>query len=220
MKIENKEIKGIIFDIDGTLIDSCGIWGEVDIRFFSKRNMEMPKDYQEAIGHIGLDKAAEYTISRFNLNEKKADIIKEWKEGVLELYANEVILKPHVKEFLMLLKEHNISFCAATANDEDCYKKCLVRNGVFDLFDFILEVNHFKDGKDKPTIYIEAAKRLGVNISECVVFEDLLMALNTAKNAGFVTCAVFDSTCKEEQGKKEVGDFYIKDYQEIIDKVN
>ena len=91
---------------------------------------------------------------------------------------------------------------------------------VFDLFDFILEVNHFKDGKDKPTIYIEAAKRLGVNISECVVFEDLLMALNTAKNAGFVTCAVFDSTCKEEQGKKEVGDFYIKDYQEIIDKVN
>ena len=170
MKIESREIKGIIFDIDGTLIDSCGIWGEVDIRFFSKRNMEMPKDYQEAIGHIGLDKAADYTIKRFNLNEKKEDIIKEWKDGVLELYANEVVLKPHVKEFLLLLKEHNIPFCAATANDEDCYKKCLERNGIFDLFDFILEVNHFKDGKDKPTIYIEAAKKLGVEIDKCVVF--------------------------------------------------
>lgn len=220
MKIESREIKGIIFDIDGTLIDSCGIWGEVDIRFFSKRNMEMPKDYQEAIGHIGLDKAADYTINRFNLNEKKEDIIKEWKDGVLELYTNEVILKPHVKDFLLLLKEQNIPFCAATANDEDCYKKCLERNGIFDLFDFILEVNHFKDGKDKPTIYIEAAKKLGVNISECVVFEDLLMALNTACKAGFVTCAVYDVTCKEESGKKEVADFYIKDYQEIIDKIN
>lgn len=220
MKIENKEIKGIIFDIDGTLIDSCGIWGDIDIRFFSKRNMEMPKDYQEAIGHIGLDKAADYTIERFNLNEKKEDIIKEWKDGVLELYANEVVLKPHVKEFLMLLKEHNIPFCAATANDEDCYKKCLERNGIFDLFDFILEVNHFKDGKDKPTIYIESAKRLGVEIEQCVVFEDLLMALNTAHKAGFVTCAVYDFSCKEENGKKEVADFYIKDYQEIIDKIN
>ena len=220
MKIDNLEIKGIIFDIDGTLIDSCGIWGEVDIRFFSKRNMEMPKDYQEAIGHIGLDKAAEYTIKRFNLNEKKEDIIKEWKNGVLELYANEVVLKPHVKEFLMLLKEHNIPFCAATANDEDCYKKCLERNGIYDLFDFILEVNHFKDGKDKPTIYLEAAKKLGVDISNCMVFEDLLMALNTASKAGFITCAVYEQTCKEEKEKLEIANFYIKDYQELIDKIN
>ena len=220
MKIENKEIKGIIFDIDGTLIDSCSIWGEVDIRFFSKRNMEMQKDYQESIGHIGLDKAAEYTIKRFNLNEKKEDIIKEWKNGVLELYANEVVLKPHVKEFLMLLKEHNIPFCAATANDEDCYKKCLERNGIYDLFDFILEVNHFKDGKDKPTIYIEAAKKLGVDISNCMVFEDLLMALNTASKAGFITCAVYEQTCKEEKEKLEIANFYIKDYQELIDKIN
>lgn len=220
MKIENKEIKGIIFDIDGTLIDSCGIWGEVDIRFFSKRNMEMPKDYQEAIGHIGLDKAADYTIERFNLNEKKEDIIKEWKDGVLELYANEVVLKPHVKEFLMLLKEHNIPFCAATANDEDCYKKCLERNGIYDLFDFILEVNHFKDGKDKPTIYLEAAKKLGVEIDKCVVFEDLLMALNTAKNAGFITCAIYEATSKEEANKQELANFYIKDYQDLIDKIN
>ena len=220
MKIENKEIKGIIFDIDGTLIDSCSIWGEVDIRFFSKRNMEMPKDYQEAIGHIGLDKAAEYTIKRFNLNEKKEDIIKEWKNGVLELYANEVVLKPHVKEFLMLLKEHNIPFCAATANDEDCYKKCLERNGIYDLFDFILEVNHFKDGKDKPTIYIEAAKKLGVDISNCMVFEDLLMALNTASKAGFITCAVYEHSCNEEKEKLEIANFYIKDYQELIDKIN
>ena len=220
MKIENKEIKGIIFDIDGTLIDSCSIWGEVDIRFFSKRNMEMPKDYQEAIGHIGLDKAAEYTIKRFNLYEKKEVIIKEWKNGVLELYANEVVINPHVKEFLMLLKEHNIPFCAATANDEDCYKKCLERNGIYDLFDFILEVNHFKDGKDKPTIYIEAAKKLGVDISNCMVFEDLLMALNTASNAGFITCAVYEQTCKEEKEKLEIANFYIKDYQELIDKIN
>lgn len=220
MKIDNLEIKGIIFDLDGTLIDSCSIWGEVDIRFFSKRNIEMPKDYSEAIGHIGLDKAAEYTIKRFNLNEKKEDIIKEWKMGVLELYANEVVLKPHVKEFLDVLKQNNIPFCAATANDEDCYKKCLERNGIYHYFDFILEVNQFKDGKDKPTIFLEAAKKLNVDIKHCMVCEDLLMALNTAKKAGFITCAIYEKTNKEEKEKEQLATFYIKDFIEIVNKIN
>lgn len=220
MKIGNKIIEGIIFDIDGTLLDSCLIWTEVDKRFFERRGIDMPSDYGEAIGHLGLDKAAIYTINRFNLNENKEDIIKEWKQGVVELYQNEVILKPHVKEFLLLLKANNIPFCAATANDADCYKSALVRNGIYDLFDFILEVNHIKDGKDKPTIFYEAAKKLNVEVSKCAVFEDLYMAINTVTQAGFVSVAVNDKTNKDEVLKKQTADFYIKDYKEIIDKIN
>lgn len=220
MKIADKEIKGIIFDLDGTLIDSCTAWHDVDIMFFKKRNMVLPDDYADAIGHIGLDKAATYTINRFNLNEKKEDIIKEWKEDVLSLYAHEIPLKPHVKEFLELLKEKGIPFCAATANDADCYSQCLINNGIYHLFDFILEVNDYKDGKDKPTIYLAAQKKLGVNVNECCVFEDLLMALNTAKNAGFITAGVYDKTNKEEDKKKEISDFYIKDFNEIIKLIN
>lgn len=220
MKIGNKIIEGIIFDIDGTLLDSCSIWTEVDKRFFGRRGIDMPSDYGEAIGHLGLDKAAIYTINRFNLNENKEDIIKEWKQGVVELYQNEVILKPHVKEFLLLLKANNIPFCAATANDADCYKSALVRNGIYDLFDFILEVNHIKDGKDKPTIFYEAAKKLNVEVSKCAVFEDLYLAINTVRQAGFVSVAVNDKTNKDEVLKKQTADFYIKDYKEIIDKIN
>ena len=90
-----EKIKGIIFDLDGTILDSCSIWGDVDKEFFNKRGLEVPDDYGEAIGHIGLDKAADYTIERFNLKEKKEDIIKEWKSGVLDHYAHNVKLKPH-----------------------------------------------------------------------------------------------------------------------------
>ena len=86
MKINGKEIKGIIFDLDGTLIDSCSIWHEVDHDFFAKRNMELPSGYAEAIGHMGLDKAAIYTINEYHLNEKKEDIINEWKNAVLDKY--------------------------------------------------------------------------------------------------------------------------------------
>ena len=210
-----ENIKGIIFDLDGTILDSCSIWGDVDEEFFKKRGLEVPADYGEAIGHIGLDKAADYTISRFNLNEKKEDIIKEWKSGVLEHYAHSVKLKPHAYEFIKSLKGRGIKCCAATANDEDCYKSALINNGILDDFDFILEVGSFKSGKDKPDVYLEGAKRLGVKVSECAVFEDLLTPIKTAKKAGFLTVAVYEATSKDEEEKKKIADIYIKDYNEL-----
>ena len=212
-KLDN--IKGIIFDLDGTLLDSCSIWGDVDKDFFLKRGIDLPSDYGEAIGHIGLDKAADYTISRFHLNEKKEDIIKEWKSGVLEHYAKYVKLKPHAYEFVKECKEKGIRICAATANDEDCYKSALVNNGIYDDFLFILEVGDFKSGKDKPDVYFECLKRLGVKVSECAIFEDLLTPIKTAKVAGFLTIAVYEETSRDEEEKKKYADIYIKDYKEL-----
>ncbi len=219
MKIKGKEFKGVIFDLDGTLLDSHSIWIDVDKAFFSKRNIEMPKDYSDSIGHIGLDKAADYTIKRFNLDEKKEDILKEWKDGVLYQYAHNVKLKAHAKELLEFLKANNIPFCAATANDEDCYKTCLINNGIYDLFSFILEVNNFSHGKDNPEIYNEASKKLGVNPNECIVFEDLALAISTAKKANFITVGVYEASSKEEEIKENESYLYIKDFLEVINEI-
>ena len=66
MKIINKEIKGVIFDLDGTLLDSTFVWNEVDMKFFNRRNMEIPPTYVEDIAHIGLKEAAIYTKNKYN----------------------------------------------------------------------------------------------------------------------------------------------------------
>ncbi|MBO4667128.1 MAG: HAD family phosphatase [Bacilli bacterium] len=210
-----ENIKGIIFDLDGTVLDSCSIWADVDKDFFEKRGLELPSDYGDAIGHIGLDKAADYTIERFNLKEKKEDIIKEWKSGVLEHYKNVVKLKPHAYEFIKSLKKRGIKFCAATANDEDCYKSALINNGIYDDFLFILEVGSIKKGKDSPDVYLECAKRMEVEVDSCAVFEDLLTPIKTAKKAGFLTVAVYEKSCKDEEEKKKEADIYIKDFNEL-----
>lgn len=219
MIIKDKKFNGVIFDIDGTLLESTSIWHDVDVEFFKKRGMELPDDYAQAIGHIGLDKAAIYTIERFHLNEKKEDIIKEWKDGVLDHYRYKVKAKPHVKEFLMFLKENNIPFCAATANDEDCYRSSLENNGIYHLFDFILEVNNFPYGKDRPDIYIHACKQLNVNPANTLVFEDLLMPIRTINKAGFISVGVYDENTIEIDEVKKESYIYIRDYQELFNYI-
>lgn len=216
MIINNKEIKGIIFDLDGTLLDSLDVWTKVDEKFFAKRGLILTKDYQDAIGHIGLDKAADYTIERYELNESKADIIKEWKEGVLKAYKEEVFLKPNVREFLLKLKSENIPFCIATANDEDCYKNALINNHVYEMFDFILNVNQFKKGKDSPDIFISALAKLDIPVENCAVFEDNLMAVRTANKVGFVTVGVYDISSSETDDLIKECDKFIYDFKELL----
>lgn len=215
MKINGKEVFGIIFDLDGTLLDSCSIWSEIDKAFFKKRNLVQPDDYSAAIGHIGLDKAATYTINRFNLKETKEDILKEWKQGVLDYYSH-IKLKPGVKEFIEYLKENKIPFCAATANDEDCYKKALEVHNIYDDFQFILEVRNYKKGKDNPDIYLDAAKKMNLKAENVAVFEDLYTALKTVKQAGFITVGVFEQSHNDQNKIQKLVDQYIVDFRELI----
>ena len=98
------DFKGAIFDLDGTIIDSMNVWEKIDIEFLSKRNIDMPNDYMEKINIMSFEEAAKYTIERFNLKEKKENLIKEWNEMAIYEYSNNIRLKPNVKEYLEKLK--------------------------------------------------------------------------------------------------------------------
>ena len=217
MKINGKEIKGIIFDLDGTLFDSCQMWHQIDLDFFKNHGKELPLDYSAAIAHLGLTKAAAYTKNRFNLPESEEEIIKEWNEAAIYQYTHNVELKPFAKEYLDFLKKNDIKLGIATANSSEYYMPCLKRNGIAYLFDYICDVSSFKGSKESPEIYLFTANKLGVSIDECAVFEDIIQALKTAHNAGFYTVAVDDETQKKDiEQKKQNSDLFIKSYKELL----
>ena len=218
MKLLGKEVKAVIFDMDGTLIDSTGIWHEIDKAFFTKRNMELPKDYAQHIVHLGLTQAAIYTKETYHLEESVQDIIKEWHDMSVDMYKYHVPLKEGALELLKLFKDNGIKMAIATANDEPLYRPCIERLGIGDYFDEIADVNTAKEGKQSAKIYLDLANKLGAEPQNTLVLEDMPTCVKTAFKSGFITVAVYDHASKAyDQDKKDNSILFINNFYELLE---
>jgi len=211
------KFKGVIFDLDGTLFDSMGIWKEVDIAFFRNHGMKMPSDYQDKIKDMHFRTMAIYTKERFHMRSSIESIMDEWCELCYDKYANDVPLKKGVKEFLDLLKENNIKIAFATANTTELSEVCLKNNGIFEYFDTGAYLHETLTDKSDPDVYFLACERLGLSPEECIVFEDLLAGIKGAVKGGFTVCGVYDKHSRRDtENIKRIADYYIKSFEELL----
>lgn len=218
MREKLKKMKGAIFDLDGTLLDSMDVWSEVDRIFFAKRGiMAVPEDFVKMIAPMGFKAAATYTINRFHFLEKEEDIVAEWCGLAREAYADKIVLKPFAKEYLEVLKERNIQLAAATASDASLFEPCLIHNKILDYFDVIVTVRDVKRGKGFPDIYNLAAENMGLSAEECVVFEDILKGIEGAKAGGFLTVGIEEKhSASQKEEIQKTSDIYITSWKELI----
>ncbi len=211
-----KNFKGAIFDLDGTVLDSMGLWKKVDELFFTSRNMPVPEGYVQTISPLGTVGAAHYTKDTYGIEESIEEIIAEWQETAKKEYSENVKLKPYAKEFILSLKEKGVSLAVATASDIEMFEECLIKNGIRNAFSFIITVRDVGKGKDSPLIYQKACEKMGINPSECVVFEDIATAILSAKEAGCYCVGVYDkSSEKDIEEIRKVSDKFIYDFGEM-----
>ena len=217
MKLLGRVIKLAILDLDGTLIDSTGIWHDIDINFFARRGMEIPKGYFDAICHLGLKATATYTKTTYGIKESEEEIIKEWQDASKDQYLNYIQLKPYVKEFLDYLKKENVKIALATANDKELYEPCMKRLGIFDYFSYIVDVNSVKEGKHSPRIYEIINENFNIDKANTVVVEDIYTSLQTAYENGYMTIGVADKASEPTvEQKKKYSHIYVESLKELI----
>ena len=106
--------KGAIFDLDGTLLDSMGVWDQVDVDFLAKRGFEVPDDYMQKVAAMQFRQIAEYTIARFNLSDTPEALMEEWDHMARVMYATVVEAKPYAREYLESLKASGAKLAVAT----------------------------------------------------------------------------------------------------------
>ena len=203
-----ENIRTVFFDLDGTLLDSMGVWTQIDVDFLSKRGLPMPEDYLEAIVPLGFRATAEYTIRRFQLSETPEALMQEWHGMAVDAYTHHVPLKKGARPLLNRMKEKGYRLAVASASSKELVMPCLKRNGILDFFDRIITVSEDGYGKNEPEFWTEAAGLLETEPKDCLLFDDAAAALLAAGKAGMTTVGVFDRQTPGQDAVRSAGDFY------------
>ena len=211
-----KNKKAVLFDLDGTLVDSMWVWRDIDVDFLSAIGQTLPDDLQKCIEGMSFTETAEYFKERFNIKDDVEDIKTKWNKMAYDKYTSEVKLKKGAKEFLACLKADGILVGIASSNSMTLIEGALKAEGVLDYFDAITTACEAGAGKPAPDIYLLAARKLGVSPAECLVFEDIPMGIMAGNSAGMTTVAVEDAySHKIREEKERLAKYFIEDYTDI-----
>lgn len=210
-------IDAVIFDIDGTLVDSMHVWTDIDDIFLEKYHLEEPDNFHEGMEGKSYSETAQYFLDLFpQLPHTKEELEAEWHEMAFEIYTKELQLKKGAYDFILDMHKAGIKLGIATSNSRDLAEGLLMNTGVWQYLDAVWTSDEAKAGKPAPDVYLKVAESLGVNPEKCLVFEDVPNGIMAGKNAGMTVCAVEDPFSNPQiERKKELADYYIQDYDDI-----
>ena len=207
----------LIFDMDGTLIDSNGIWKDVDIAFLKKRGFAYTRAYYEGVAHTIFPLAAKFTKEYCHLSESTEEIMAEWMEMAGDAYATRVPVKPGVQAYLDRCRAAGERMIVLTSSVPAHCRAALGHLGLLPYFEPIIFAHDLGIEKKNPEIYHLAARQLGVRESECTMFDDSVEALRGAKSAGMRTVGVADPYfAREQDALRAVCDRYIESFEELL----
>ena len=191
----------LIFDMDGTLLDSMEFWQNLGRKYLESKGKSPEDDLEAIIESMTLQESASYFKTKYDLDEDAEAIIKQVLDFIEDKYLNEIPLKKGVKKFLEKVNSQGYKMCILTTSEKSQAVGALKRTGVLDLFDEVYTDRDFNLSKKDPQIYIKACEKMGESPSDTVVFEDALYAVESAKKTKCVVVGVYDEYSKGDWDK-------------------
>jgi HAD superfamily hydrolase (TIGR01509 family) len=210
-------LNGVIFDLDGTLLDSMDVWDHFGSDFLRQKGIEPTEGLDETLLPMMITRAAEVLVDAYPLAASPGELVDEINRMIEGKYRHEVLMKPHVQPFLKALRAKGVKMCVATLTDRYLVEAALGRLEIAGYFDFILTCTEVGFGKDRPDIFEQALARLGTGRRETFVFEDSVHAAETAKAAGFPVIGVCDRFSQNTEARmRRTADIVIEDFSQAM----
>lgn len=212
-----KDIKAVIFDMDGVLIDSESLWRQAEFEIFSSLGVNVKDEDCIVTASMTTCEVTKYWYDKFPWTDTALAEVEEMViDRVVELIKSTECHIENIKPFITRLKSQNYKIGLATNSPYKVIPEVLHKIGIFKLFDCIYSAEFVEKGKPDPEIYFTAAKKLKVKPENCVVFEDSYSGIMAAKKAGM---KVVEFTNNQRNKPQNIADFYIdnfSDYEEIF----
>ena len=208
-------IKAAIFDLDGTILDSMGIWSNLSRLFLQRYHIDQEIDLDGKLGVISMQNAIEYLIREFSLEITPEDAYRETWQIVENFYHHKARLKPGIRTILDHLQKNRIPCGVITASETGLVLPALEREGLSGYFRNVFSCSELQTSKRTPEIFFRMSRLFGVDPAETVVFEDALYAAKTAAEAGYAVAAVYDSSEKNPQQLQEIANWYVQSWEEF-----
>lgn len=210
-------MKYVIFDLDGTLLDSMPVWVDLGETVLKSMGIIADEELNKRFKTMTLMQSSVYLTEHFSLNLTAKELLQIFTDNVRIGYEQDAPLKPYVKEFLEYLKSKNVPMCVATASERHLAEAALKRTGALPYFEFVLTCSDIGKTKETPDVYLEAMKRMGGTTENTVVFEDAYFSILSAKKGGFPVVAVYDDETKKDcDAIQQIADRYIRSFQELL----
>ncbi len=212
-------MKAVLFDLDGTLVDSMWIWSTFLTDYLETYFQITPTEEMcDAVRHMSLMQSSVYVREELRLSETPEEIRAAWMDMVYDAYANKIQLKPFVREYIHHLRGEGVKIGLVTACDMQLCKACLSGNHAEALFDAVIYADEVGAQKSEPEIYLAALKKLGTEPKDAALFDDIITAIRAAKKAGLYTVAVLDENSTKNEALKGAADIYISDFSECLER--
>jgi HAD superfamily hydrolase (TIGR01509 family) len=215
MMVSAQDIKGVIFDIDGVLLDSLEIWKDLGARYLVSLGLVPEQGLGDILFSMSMEQGAEYLKDHYPINKTAEDILEVLSSMLRDFYYYEVGIKPGAENLLRSLRDAGICITAATSSPREYVEKALERNGLLGYISSIFTNSEIGKSKHFPDIYNAAAAYMGTSPEETLVIEDSLYAVNTAVAAGYHTIGIADPDGEPDQeGLRQAADLYIMELRE------
>lgn len=214
------EIKAAIFDMDGTLVDSLMVWdvlwSHLGKLFINNDTFRPSAEDDKKVRTLKLSDAMDLIHTNYNFGSSGEELLNIANEMMIEFYSTDVKLKRGVKEFLEALKSMDVKMCIASATAIDLIKIAMEHCGLNEYFPKVISCADVGKGKDEPDVFIAACNFFGEKAEETWLFEDSLVAIETATKIGMKTVGIYDKYNFGHERMKEISDFYVDDGETLL----
>ena len=217
------KIKGAIFDMDGTVIDSLmfwdSLWQKIGEKYLSDPSFRPTDEINKKVRTMIYSDAMAYFRECYKIPVDTAEFVRFTSDGLYDFYRNTATVKEGAKELLAYLKSRGIPICLASATAMPEVKFTLECHGLAQFFGNLLSCADIGAGKDKPDIYLMASEWMGLSPEDICVFEDSHVALETAKGIGFRTVGVYDRYSPGQELLAGLADIYLGEKQNLAELI-